>query len=121
MIVLTENKCDAIVCHVGKNDLPHNVNTIENLQKLVDKSRKSRLKRKIAISSAFIRLDKPNIGKQIPKLNGKLKTFCEENLITYIDNISIDESCLGNGKFHPNKKGKAFFAKNLINFVESVR
>ena len=87
----------------------------------MDKIKKKSAKTKIAISSAFIRLDKPNIGEQIPKLNGKLKTFCEENLITYIDNINIDESCLGNGKFHPNKKGKAFFAKNLINFVESVR
>ena len=46
---------------------------------------------------------------------------CEENLITYIDNTNIDDTCLGKLKLHPNKKGKTYSAKNLINFIESAK
>ena len=57
---------------------------------------------------------------KVTKLNNELKSFCDENKITYLCNNNIDESCLGLKKLHPNKKGKAFLAKNFIKCISET-
>ena len=53
-------------------------------------------------------------------LNNELKKFCEENLVDFLGHENIDVTCLGKGKVHPNKKGKAYLAKNVIKFINNI-
>ena len=114
-------KPDAIICHVGTNDIAENIDTAKNLQEVINKIKKKSAHTRIGISSIFTRTDIPNIGEKVQALNAKLKTLCDDNLVSYIENANIDEMCLGKRKLHPNKKGKAFFAKNLIDFIDTLK
>ena len=57
---------------------------------------------------------------EVVKLNIELKAFCDVNLLGYINNDNIDESCFGVKKLHLNKIGHEYFAKKLINYKKSV-
>ena len=103
---------------MGTNDIRDEVDTVKNLQNVINKIKKKSAHRKIAISAAFKRTDYPELGKQIPILNSRLKDLCEDNMVTFLENDNIDETCLGQRKLHPNKKGKAFFANKSINVNE---
>ena len=112
---------DLIIIHAGMNDITKKGETIPNLQAIVNKIQKKSANTKIAISSLIIRKDKRNNENEVVKLNIELKAFCDDgNLLDYINNDNIDEPCLGVKKLHLNKKGIAYFAKNLINFRKSV-
>ena len=65
-----------------------------NLQNVINKIKKKSSHTTLAISSVFKRSDRPEISKKVVTLNVKLKTLCEENLNTFIDNTNIDDSCL---------------------------
>ena len=58
--------------------------------------------------------------EKVLQLNSDIKKLCEENLIDYICNKNIDNSCLGKGKLHPNKKGKAYLAKTFISYINGL-
>ena len=115
-----KKKRDVIVIHSGANDLTNDVDTIENLNTIVNRIKRTSAETKIAISSVFIRKDQRDIERKVRELNVNLKRFCDENLITFLCNDNIDESCLGVKKLHLNKKGSSIFARNLINFMESL-
>ena len=124
---IIDRRPDVLVLHIGSNDLTkkdlktdNEIDTIANLQNIINKVKKSAAQTRIAISSLIIRQDRPNIEKRVEELNGNLKTLCEENLIDYIEHSNIDESCLGIKKLHPNKKGKAYLAKNFIRYLSTI-
>ena len=50
----------------------------------------------------------------------ELKSLCDDNLIDFINNDNIDDSCLSKGKLHLCKKGNAYLANNFINYVKSI-
>ena len=106
-------KPDAIICHVGTNDIAENIDTAKNLQEVINKIKKKSAHTRIGISSIFTRTDIPNIGEKVQALNAKLKTLCDDNLVSYIENANIDEMCLGKRKLHPNKKGRGIFCKKF--------
>ena len=59
--------------------------------------------------------DRKNVEEKVLQLSTDIKKLCEENLIEYICNKNIDNSCLGKGKLHTNKKGKAYtLQKHLL-------
>ena len=61
--------------------------------------------------SAFItRDDKLRLGEMVEGHEQMLKTLC-------VEKVSIDKSCLGHGLLHLNRKGSAYFGKNLLNFI----
>ena len=109
-----------IIFHAGTNDITNKCDTITNLQAIVNKVKKSSANTRIAISSVISRQDKKQNEKAVVDLNLKLKLFCDENLLDFIKNDNIDESCLGSKKLHLNRKGNAYFAKNLIDYIKSV-
>ena len=109
---------DLIIIHTGTNDITNKVETILNLQSIVNTIKKKSANTKICISSLFVRKDKKGIEIKVSELNRQLKTFCEENLIHFLSNENIDESCLGRGKLHLNRKGSKLFALNLISFMK---
>ena len=90
-----------IILHIGSNDLTKGGDTIVNIQGIINKITKSASHTKVVLSSLLIRRDKNNIEKHVNELNAKLKTLADDNLIDYIDNANIDESCLGQKKTSP--------------------
>ena len=86
---------------------------------IVARVKKKSAQTKIIISSIIIRQDQPNQPNQkINETNKDLIVFCEKNLIEFLLHENIDSSCLGKGKLHPNKKGKAYLAKNFIKCIK---
>ena len=109
------SKPDAMIIHVGTNDINSNIDTLNNLQTIVARVKKKSAQTKIIKSSIIIRQDQPNVERKINEMSKDLKVFCEENLIEFLSHENINSSCLGKGKFHPHQKGKAYLAKNFIN------
>ena len=116
-----KRKPNIVIIHCGSNDLTKGGDTIDNLQTIINRIKKKSASTTVAISSLTTRYDRPNIEKRVYELNNNLKVFCEENLISFICNDNIDDSCLGKAKLHPNKKGKAFIAKNDIDFINNFK
>ena len=106
--------------HVSTNDITNEIDTITNLQTIVNRVKKKSSHSKLIISSLVQRRDKENMENKVTKLNNQLKGFCDENKTTYLCNNNIDESCLGLKKLYPNKKRKAFLAKNFIKCISET-
>lgn len=118
---LINRKKDILIFNIGTNDLTNNIDTIPNLQTIVNRIKKKSAFTKIAFSSLITRKDYRNGESDVTDLNDKLVKFCEENHVDYIDNNNIDDSCLGRKGLHPNKKGKSYLAKNFINYINSCK
>ena len=112
-------KPDDIIIHVGTNDITkNNVNTVENLQKIVNMINKDSPGTKICISSVTKRTDKKGLEAKIKSLNIKLKDLCTQKEINWLDHSNIDNSHLSNKKLHLNQKGLAMLAKNFISYLD---
>ena len=51
--------------------------------------------------------------------NVKLRNFCRQKNIDFIDNENINESNLEIKKLHLNGKGNSTLVKNLLNYLEN--
>ena len=108
---------DAITIHIGSNDISKDIDTISNVQNIVSRIKRTSSHTKIVLSSLLVRKDKKNIEEKVRAINVELKKICAENLVEYLSHKNIDDSCLGKGRLHPNKKDKSYLAKNVINCV----
>ena len=52
-------------------------------------------------------------------MNKRLKNYCSQTNIEYIENNNIKEEHLGKKKLHLNKRGNTLFANNLLKFLRS--
>ena len=105
---------DDLIVHVGTNDLTNNVNLLTNVKKIFNKVSKESPSTSIAFSSIINRKDEMNIQ------NARLKNFCIQKGISFIDNSGIKEFHLGKRKLHLNKKGNSAFAKNLLHHINRI-
>ena len=96
-----------------------NVDTIENLQSIVNNIKKNSAYTKIAISPLFIHKGVKGLDKKVSDLNIKLKEFCQNNLVDYLPHENINESCLSTKKLHLSKKGTAIFTCNLKEYISN--
>ena len=92
------------------------MNILNNVKKIVNKSKKKNIE--IAFSNIIIRKDRRNLEKSRADTNTRLKNYCMQKNIGYIDNANLKENHLGVKKLHLNRKGNILFAKNLLNFIE---
>ena len=76
-------------------------------------------KTKLAFSNVIVRKDKVNLERGRKDINSRMKNFCQQKGIGYIDNSNIIENHLGLKKLQLNSRGNTAFAKNLINFIEN--
>ena len=83
--IIKEQPEDLIV-HVGTNDLTNNVNLLTNVKKNFNKVSKESPSTSIAFSSIINLKDKTNIHKTLTDTNGRLKNFCIQKGISFIDN-----------------------------------
>ena len=111
---------DAIIIHSGTNDITNGIDTVNNLSTIINRIKRRSPNSKIAISSIVTRKDRPNLDKKVSEFNINIKEFRKENLIDYICNDSITDSCLGAKKLHLNKKGCAYLANNFITYIKNV-
>ena len=113
---ILEDQPQSLIVHIGANDLTNDVNHLNNVKKIVNKSKKKNVK--IAFSNIIIRKDRRNLEKSRADTNTRLKNYCMQKNIGYIDNANLKENHLGVKKLHLIRKGNILFAKNLLNFIE---
>ena len=93
---------------------------LNNAKKIVKELTTKLPKVKIAFSGLITRKDKKNLDKNVTETNKRLKNYCRQKDIGYIDNSNITEDSLGIKKLHVNSKGNSFFAKNLLKYLNNV-
>lgn len=118
---IIRKKPDEIIIHVGCNDLSKNVNPLTNIKKICKTVKHDAPNTKLTFSSILIRKDKKDITENmIQEVNSRLKNYCKENDLGFINNENIGASWLGKGKLHMNAKGTSLLAKNFLNHMNPV-
>ena len=99
-----ENKPDGLIVHAGTNDITKGKNLLNNVKKILKQVKKLSPNTKIAFSSIVTRKDKKDISKTVQDTNSRLKSYCNQKNIDFIQNSNIMEEHLGIKKLHLNKK-----------------
>ena len=86
------------------NDFTNGINILNNAKKIVKELTAKLAKIKIAFSGLITRKDKKNLDKNVTETNKRLKNYCRQKDIGYIDNSNITEESLGIKKLHLNGK-----------------
>ena len=63
--------------------------------------------------------DIKNIDKEVLDTNLRLRNFCIQKNIDYIDNTNIKEDHQRNKKLHLNKRGNRVLVQNLLRYLQS--
>ena len=92
---IARKKSDTILLHVRANDLTKGIITMKNIRKCVEAILELDNSENIHIgfSSIIHRSDK-DFSKKISELNIRLNEYCLGRGFVYVDNGSINESCL---------------------------
>ena len=114
---ILDDKPNSIIVHVGTNDLTNNVNLLNNVKKIVNKTKKKSPNTKLFFrhnhSNGQKNLEKPHVDT-----NARLKNFCKQKNLDLIINNNLKENHIAKKKLHLNRKSNSIFAKNLIDFIE---
>jgi len=110
-------KPDEIVIHAGTNDITKNINYIHNVKAMVKKIQECSPEIKITFSSIIKRIDIDKGSEIVSEINERLKNFCKQQNINFLNNDNIDERLLGMKGLHLNKKGNSKFASNLLSVI----
>ena len=107
-----------VVIHAGTNEVP--VESIDecvgNMEKLITTAKQKFPNSKIGISGLTLRQDSDLISK-IEEINEKVQSLSSKHDVTFISNMSIDETCLNSSGLHLNAKGTAILATHFIKFL----
>ena len=111
---------ESVIIHAGTNDLTNGIKMLNNAKKIVKELLTKLPKVKIAFSGMITKKDKKGLAKNVTETNKKLKNYCRQKDIGYIDNCNVTEDSLRIKKLHLNRKGNSFFAKNLLKYLTNV-
>ena len=106
--------------HAGTNDLTKGKNVLHNIKKIVEVVRRISPNTKIAFSSITIRKDKKGIDKNVVETNARLKYYCSQKTLDYIENTNMKEKHLGIKKLYLNKRGNSLLATNFLRYMQST-
>ena len=70
-------------------------------------------------SSLIVRKHIKKIDKEVLDTNPRLRNFCNQNNLDYINNTNIKEHHQGNKELHLNKRGNSVLAQNLLRYLRS--
>ena len=104
----------------GTNDLTNGINMLNNAKKIVKQLTIKLPKVKIAFSGLISRKDRKNLDKNVTETNKRLRNYCRQKDIDFIDNSNITEDSLGVKKLHLNRKGNSCFGKNLLKYLNDI-
>ena len=88
--VIIKEKPDKLIVYDGTNDITNNVNHLTNVKKILNKVSKELPSTAIAFSSIINRKDKTNVQKTLTDTNARLKNFCVQKGISFINNSGSD-------------------------------
>ena len=71
---------------------------------------------KIGISGSTPRQD-IDLKLKIKEINDKVQALSSKHGVKFINNLSIDKTCLNSSKLHLNAKGSAILASHFIKFL----
>ena len=111
------NNPNEIIIHAGSNDMPKPSNVMRDFKTLTNFVKEHSPDVKLTISSIMVRNDFNGIHNKINEINAKLRNYCDQNDLGFIDNSNIDESFLGQYKLHMSKAGTSMLAKNILNHM----
>ena len=117
---LVKCKPSSLIVHAGTNDLTKGKNVLNNVKKIVKEVKRISPNTKIAFSSITIRKDKKGIDKNVVETNARLKNYCSQKKLDYIENTNIKEEHLGVKKLHLNKRGNSLFVTNFFRYLQST-
>ena len=117
--ILENQQPKSLIVQIGTNDLTNDVNLLNNVKKIVSKTKKKSPNTVLTFSNIIVRKDKKNLEKLRTDTNTRLKNYCAQKKLSLINHDNIKESHLGIKKLHLNRKGNSLFAKNLLSFIES--
>ena len=104
-----------------KPDCLIGINSLNCAKKVIIKKVKQiSLNTKVAFSSLIARKDKKDLDKKVVEVNSRLKNFCAQKNINFIDNTIVKEEHLGNKKLHLNKRGNTVLVNNLLKYLRSA-
>ena len=72
---------------------------------------------KLVFSSVILRKDKKDISKKVGEINQRLKNYCKQKNIDFVDNSNIIEEHLRSKKLHLNQRGNSILAKNISKYL----
>ena len=115
-------KAKGIILHSGTNDLKQNepksiVKQILDIGRVIHAISP---KTKVCFSGVIKRSDDNELNAKVGKVNRLLKIACSEFGFDYIDNSSIDVSCLNRSGLHLNRRGDTSLAKNFNSYLRSI-
>ena len=117
---LVKCKGSSLIVHAGTNDLKKGKNVLNNVKKIGKEVKRISRNTKIAFSSIKIRKDKKDIDKNVVETNARLKNYCSQKKLDYIENTNIKEEHLGVKKLHLNKRGNSLLATNFLRYLRST-
>ena len=117
--ILEKQQSKSLIVHVGTNDLTNDVNLLNNVKKIVNKTKKKSPDTVLTFSNIIVWKDKNNLEKLRTVTNARFKNYCSQKKPSLIDHDNIKESHLGIKKLHLNRKGNSLFAKKVLSFIES--
>ena len=102
---LVAGQPDCIIALAGTNDITKRINSSNSVKKVVKKVKQTSPNTKVVFSSLITGKDKKDLDKKVLDVNNRLKKYCTQTNLNYIENENINEKHLGSKKLHLNKKG----------------
>ena len=102
---LVAGQPDCIIVLAGTNDITKRINSSNSVKKVVKKVKQTSPNTKVVFSSLIAGKDKKDLDKKVLDVNNRLKKYCTQTNLNYIENENINEKHLGSKKLHLNKKG----------------
>ena len=109
-------KPESLIVHIGTNDLTNEINLLNNIKKIVTKTKQKSPNTVLSFLNIIIRKDKKNLEKLSTNTNSRLKNYCSQKNLRLIIHDNIKKNYLGVKKSHLNRKGNSVFAKISLIF-----
>jgi hypothetical protein len=108
-----------VIVHAGTNNLPLESASecAQKIEKLAAKVKSQFPYSKIGLSGLTARRDVA-MPEKIDEVNKELQHICMQLDVSFIDNTTIDDTCLNGSKLHLNAKGSAILAVHFIKFLK---
>ena len=106
-------KPDAFILHCGTIDLTKSVDMIKSLEEIILTAKTESEGTELVISELVTRRDKPGMIRKVADLNSRIKDFCRNQQIKFIDINNLNAACLAAKKLHLNKRVNSYLADNF--------
>ena len=76
--ILENQQPKSLIVHVGTNDLTNDFNPLNNVKKIVNKTKKKSPNTVLTFSNIIVRKGKKNLEKLRTDINARLKNYCAQ-------------------------------------------